>query len=589
MPAHSDQFHEESLWFGTAERPLFGRLTTPAGETAFGGVLLAPPIGRESRQTRRALRTLAIDLAMDGYVSLRFDHFGTGDSSGSMEDEFDRAWIEGVAQAVTLLRSLGISSVSAVGIRMGATIIGAAASELDLGLSSFVMWDPCESGRSYLRELNALGALRQDVNTSALGELTKMLEYSLSDDASARLSQFPLRDPEPRPVAERTLIIVREDRPVSIKFRERWNVEHVDWATNTEQGPMLEAQLPETVPPASTIAQIRTWLTAPASLPEKFSQPQPSREAVISKELNKFPVRETLVELGTDKMFGVVTEPIGDVRGPLLVMVNGINEDHVGPARLWVELSRRWAGLGLRCIRFDLRELGESPWLPGQPDRPILDKTRAEDIGDAVRAINPEASTDSVLIGYCNGAQLALEVALELKNRGVSVINPQLGTGVFLNVDRLEESDQESTRSFAHRVESHVQRHQWIEKMYRPIARKVLSSKLGGNLVFGTLKLSSPCPPRIRSKLVENGTQTLLLLSPEDLSPFRNIPVLGAVLRRRLASSEHFQIEIVPGLDHAFLSVVGRERAVAILDQHVVETYANVTESNSDQRALDGS
>src|SRR5271154_3463003 len=106
MAARVTEWHEESLWFGTADRPLFGRLTTPVGDTSKGGVLLSPPIGRESRLARRALRTLAISLAIEGYVSLRFDHFGTGDSSGSLDgSDFPRAWVEGVEQGVALLRS----------------------------------------------------------------------------------------------------------------------------------------------------------------------------------------------------------------------------------------------------------------------------------------------------------------------------------------------------------------------------------------------------------------------------------------------------------------------------------------------------
>jgi len=577
MSERAEQFNEESLWFGASGRSLFGRLTTPVGQTSLGGVLLSPPIGRESRQARRALRGLAILLAIDGYVSLRYDHFATGDSSGSMDDnEFDRAWVEGVEQGTELLRSLGSSPISAVGMRMGATIVGTAASEYELGLSSFVMWDPCESGHTYLRELSALGALRRDVITSELGAPTKMLEYALSDEAASRMNQFSLNEPTTRPLAHRVLVVVRDDRATSKKFRSRWDAPHVDWTTTSEQGSMLETLLPSTVQPTSTIAQIRAWLTAPAPLPASFSNPRRSRDAVVMKGPNTFAVRESVVELGPRRMFGIVSEPVGDAEGPLIVMVNGVNEDHVGPARLWVELSRRWASLGLRCVRFDLSDLGESPWLPSQPDRPVFDKTRLQDIVDAVRTLVPGSPENSVLIGYCNGAQLALEVALELKTRGVCAMNPQIGTGVFLNVDRLEDSERDSIQSLAQRGDNLLKRHRRVNQAIRRISHSVLSSDTGGKLVTGALKLSSVCPPKVRAALAKNHTEILLLLSPEDLSPLRKIPVLGSVLRRRLASSEHFHVEIVAGLDHAFLSTIGRDRAVALLDRHVVETLTGV-------------
>src|SRR5665213_31090 len=432
MSIHEEQIREESLWFGSTDRPLFGRLTTPVSETATGGVLLSPPIGRESRLARRALRSLAIYLAIDGYVSLRFDHFGTGDSSGSMDDDgLDRAWVEGVHQGVELLRSLGISSVSAVGMRMGATILGAAALVNDMNLTSFAMWDPCESGRTYVRELRALGKLRRHVVTVGLGEPTTMLEYPLSDEVANRIGQFNLNEPAPRPSAERVLIVLRDDRTVSKEFRERWDSEHVDWAMTYEQGAMLDTELPDSVQPALAIAQIRAWLTAPEAQQSEYSISRRSLDAVITNESNAFPVRERVVELGTQRMFGVVSEPLDVVRGPLIVMVNGINEDHVGPSRLWVQLSRRWAGLGLRCVRFDFTELGESPWLPGQPDRPMFDKTQRYDIGAVVGALNPENPAEPVLIGLCSGAQVALEAALDLKTRSFYAINPWVGAGAL--------------------------------------------------------------------------------------------------------------------------------------------------------------
>ena len=53
---HVEYPTEQALWFGPAERPLVGWLTTPPGELTRGGVILAPPIGQEAFSARRALR-----------------------------------------------------------------------------------------------------------------------------------------------------------------------------------------------------------------------------------------------------------------------------------------------------------------------------------------------------------------------------------------------------------------------------------------------------------------------------------------------------------------------------------------------------
>jgi hypothetical protein len=387
-----------------------------------------------------------------------------------------------------------------------------------------------------------------------------MSEYPLDKEAARRLSQFNLSEPTAHPIAERVLVVLRDDRIASPEFRARWSSEDVDWVTTSEQGPLLETELPDSVQPERALQEIRAWLTSHESRSAEYSTPSRSRDAVVADEWTSIPVRERVVELGSQKMFGVVSEPLGKTHGPLIVMVNGINEDHVGPARLWVELSRRWAALGLRCVRFDCGERGESPWTPGQPDRPVFDKTLRYDIGDALRALNSVDPDDSVLIGLCSGAQLALEAALDLRTRGLYLINPQVGAGVLRGADSLRKSDRESVRSFAQRFEKELKRHPWVDEKLQKIARLVLLSAFS---------------PKVRSALAKSNSEMLLVLGPNDLSPFTRIPIVGSLLARRLITSEFIHVEIVPGLDHDFLSTLGRDRAIAILDRHVV---ANFTE-----------
>src|ERR1019366_1252320 len=98
-----------------------------------------------------------------GFVALRFDYAGTGDSNGGFATApSDPQWIDNVANAVSYLRNSRITLVSVVGMRLGATLAGLAASRHDLGLTSMVLWDPCESVHRYLRELRALESLRRE-------------------------------------------------------------------------------------------------------------------------------------------------------------------------------------------------------------------------------------------------------------------------------------------------------------------------------------------------------------------------------------------------------------------------------------------
>jgi pimeloyl-ACP methyl ester carboxylesterase len=560
-PGSDDRIREESLWFGPANRPLFARLTSPATSQLRGGILLSPPIGREARLARHAMRALAIRLASDGYASLRFDHFATGNSSGSFDDdEFVGVWFETLDWGSALLRSYGAPVISAVGMRIGATILAAAATQRDLGLTSAVLWDPCESGRTFLRESSALGALGRELDGPDSGGPVKRLEYVYPEEASKRLGELNVYGPATEPLAKRILIVVRDDRVVSEKFRANWS-EGVEWTTTSEQGALLETELPSSVLATGTLAEIRAWLTAPEAPWAAMRELAPRQDTALLVGRNGQAIRERLVEVGPHRLFSVVCEPVGDVMGPLIVLVNGINEDHVGPSRLWVELSRLWAGYGLRCLRFDGRGLGESPWTPDQPDPPLFDKNRPVDIRDATRALTPSGPTDSVLIGLCSGALVALEVAREYKSRGLCLINPQVGTGLVKNANRMETSAQPLLRSLAQRGDRVLKRHRWIGKLVRQISRVVLATATS---------------PKVRATLVNNGTEMLLLASPDELAPFPWIPIIGSIDHRRLVSSAHYRIEVVNGMDHDFLNDVGRQRAVAILERHVLETFAGV-------------
>ena len=153
MPPHwqDEVLKTSALWFGPPGRPLFGRAYMPEGGTAYAGVVLCPPFGLEAQGAGRAYRALAERLATEGLAVVQVDYDGTGDSAGWAGDpDRAQAWQGSVRAAVDLLRAGGAAKVCVVGMRMGATLAAWAAGEC--ALAGLVLWDPCDSGRSYLRE-----------------------------------------------------------------------------------------------------------------------------------------------------------------------------------------------------------------------------------------------------------------------------------------------------------------------------------------------------------------------------------------------------------------------------------------------------
>jgi pimeloyl-ACP methyl ester carboxylesterase len=557
---HSETI-EEPLWFGPEGRPLFGWITTPVEGLARGGILCAPPIGREARAGRRAIRKLATALAAQGFVTLRFDYDGTGDSSGDFNDaDRDESWVDSVVQATAFLRSLGLESVSAVGMRLGATLIGVAADRHDLNLSSVVLWDPCESGRSYLRELHALEAIRRNDLHIVAGAAVETSEYVFSPQASEEIRRLSLSQTLV-PFAERTLVMTRDDRAVPARLRTHLVGKTIDWQTTDQQSLLLDSDPSWSVLPDETIGRIAGWFCDPEPNFAPFEFKQGSRDATVARNAESVNVSERIVELSSGQLFGIVTEPEGDVRGPLIVMFNVANEEHTGPSRLWVELSRRWAGFGLRSVRFDLRGLGDSPDIPLQPNPPFFVQGWLDDIIEVTRELLPEDPSNAVFIGLCSGAYWAIEAALALQARGVCALNPPVYIDFLHNVRILESSRNPSIRKLGFHLKF-LAKHRWIAAASWHMLRLFLPSAWNVDLL---------------EKLNDDEIDLMLLYSVEEVWPFRDVPYFRSIDVRRLRPSRSRHINFVPGLDHGMHIADGRTRAVEVLDRHILEHFGGVS------------
>jgi pimeloyl-ACP methyl ester carboxylesterase len=550
------------VWFGPPANPLYGRLTTPIDMRIRGAVVLVPPIGREVHASRYALRMLAASLGAQGFLTLRMDYNGTGDSAGKVDtSNLDTLWCDNVSSAVALLRLSGAANLSVIGMRLGATIAGVAAIQNDLNLSSLVLWDPCESGRSFLRETAALEALQKHDPRVNEGKPYETSEFVLSVERAEELRRLNLSKCGPGKFADRVLAITRVDREISDTLKNRLNEDNVEWAVTDEQEAMIGASLPKRSVTASRSLQLMTnWL---ADVPAQWTRmtPLPTRDSLTLRDGGgNFEVTERPVEIGDNHLFGLLSEPIGPSHGPLIVMVNVANEDHTGPSRQWVELSRRWSSYGLRCVRFDLRGIGESPWLE-QGKAFVYENEWLADVTSVAPFFSPDDPSNAVYVGLSSGVLLAAESAITFGARGLLAINPSIAMDAVPLVVRLRASSNRFMRSLGDRFLMAMLYRPWVFAGLWQVGRVALPPKYSRDLL---------------ATAAQRGTDVLVLASPADVSPAPHVPILRSIDRRRIQGPKNYRVKFVSGLDHSMHAVEGREQAIALLDQFILERMGGI-------------
>jgi uncharacterized protein len=256
------------FYFGAPERPLFGIYSAPRDHSpSRSALVLCYPFGPEYVRAHRALRETSYHLAQKGHHALRFDYFGCGDSSGSSEEGTIDLWLEDIAQAVEELReSSGISRVSLLGLRFGATLAAVAASR-NPTIDRLVLWDPIVSGATYLEELarrnrhfmqgrpHPRGWTLSEPPNEVLGApLTPSLRSSMAGLDLLTLTRSPAR---------RVLLISTEEKRAIDDLGE--HLTGLGTPTDRQHVPspplwLKQDQVDRTLVPQEVIQRIATWL-----------------------------------------------------------------------------------------------------------------------------------------------------------------------------------------------------------------------------------------------------------------------------------------------------------------------------------------
>ena len=363
---------------------MFGWVHVPVAPVGHG-VVLCPSIGIEGEATQLAYRDLAVSLADAGCAVLRLDYDGTGDSAGRLTDP-DRlaAWTASIDCGLDFLRDAGAVRLHLVGARLGATLAAKAAAGRD-DVASLVLWYPWTKGSQFVRYQRALRRLYAvgDAPDAADGS-TEIPGFVLDADLSRDLRSLDTTAADgtyPKAV----LVIDAVDAETGEPVRAEFGPEGCERRPGTGVDALFSVELMAATVDQRDVAAVTSYI-AGQEVPEAPRAIEPAIRTVARVESpGGYGVVERPVVFGDGGLFGILAEPDQPAEGQLLegsnrlattggpvpifgsaLFVNAGSLHHVGPGRQWVELSRRWAAEGIRCLRMDLGGLGDSP-LHGPP------------------------------------------------------------------------------------------------------------------------------------------------------------------------------------------------------------------------------
>jgi dienelactone hydrolase len=563
------------VWFGPTDRSLFGIVSMPDDGAASGAVVLCAPLGLEGVCARRTFATLARALADAGILALRFDYDGMGDSVGGSDDP-DRVaeWLRGVHHAVELARKSGASKVAVVGMRLGATFAAAALSDEGGGLGGdlvdgLVLWDPCVSGRSYLRAQRALQFFAVDHSDHGDGSI-EAPGVVFDADTVAALTSLDLGTLS-GPLAARILVLARKTQSTGAAVLEKFSA-----ARPVEHGTVLgQEQLVDVEPfaaeiPHADVEAVTLWLVDTLS-GQRVPLTVPRRDEAVVGVGDVGPVVERPMSLGPLGLFGMVTEPQAMTSGalpsgPTAVFLNAGVIDHTGPARLWVDLGRQWAEKGLRSVRCDLSGLGDSPARPGQPVDEVHMPEAIEDVLDVAAAVSPDDPADVVLVGLCSGGYHAIEAALVLGARGVCAVNPMFPH------KPAELQDEAPIDEIDPRRQAAPARKRWVRALPAHDLLGGMLERMPDPVWWLVNRVAiEVSPARALRRLVDQGVRTLIVSGEREARmTWRG----EGRVRRSLALTPGFRHVVDPGIDHDLLRRDARELASRIITDEVLDAYA---------------
>jgi dienelactone hydrolase len=401
----------------------FGWMHPAGGRRA---VVLCGPNGYEALCCHRPWGQFAAALAVAGLPVLRFDYPSSGDSAGAdTEPAILRRAIDAILEAVNLMRRQpGVAEVALVGLRFGAVLAAAAAQELarnGTAVDALVLLAPASSGAAYAKELRVLSMMakaRRPNATSVPG--LEAAGFYYTPETLAEMKALDPASAGERPAA-RVLVVDRADNPGGAALAEAFG----KLGSTIDEAPFegynaLMRDSADTVYPTADFARVIDWLRvdvpAPASHPLGFQS-----EIILPDGVD----RPVWID-GATPLFAILSEPERPAaeRPVLLIVSTGANH-RIGINRMSLQIARRLLKSGVASLRLDLGGIGDSPSIPGRPDKTVLSPALVADVSQAVDWLARRGYRKIVVNGLCAGAWLSYHA---------TVAEPRITGQILLNM-----------------------------------------------------------------------------------------------------------------------------------------------------------
>ena len=406
---------EVPTFFGPSDSPLFGVVHLPVDNQIRGGVLICGSLGKEGMDSVRLQRVLADDLARRGFGVLRFDYLGLGDSAyAQVRDDAVANWVTSVGHALDYLTLIGAESATAIGIRAGCLILNEYLARSHT-INRAVYLDPYGTGRRYVREHTTLYRVSVGEDAATPGEVS-IFGGRLSDHAAAEFAALRMGANPVSAHGVDNVLLVGRPAETDKRVTALASAEGVD---SIITGGLPECARPRDVLvpiPFAAVDSIIEWIDGKAPARTHRVVPQYlTRVTMPAEGPDGVDVFESIERLEPNGLFAIRTLPRRRSPAPAKTVLFFVtaNDLHVGPAREWVELSRRIAAAGSQAVRWDPAGQGLSGQINRGPWRRIFSKA---DITDSI-AVARHACQDAgqlELVGICSGSWYAAQAARSL-------------------------------------------------------------------------------------------------------------------------------------------------------------------------------